>query len=59
MWKTILAAVIAILLAWFAIKIVLLVLGIALKAALWLIMLALVAAVAIPIYLFVRQKLLT
>ncbi len=58
MWKTILAAVVAIVLAWFAIKIVLLVLGIALKAIFWLILLALAAVIAIPVFLFIRQKLL-
>ena len=58
MWKTILSAVVAIVIAWFAIKIVLLVLGIALKAIFWLILLALAAAISIPVFLFIRQKLL-
>lgn len=58
MWKTILSAVIALIIAWFAIQIVFWVLGFALKAIAWLVVLALGAAVAIPIYLFVRQKLL-
>lgn len=58
MWKTILSAVVAIVIAWLAIKIVLVVLGIALKAIFWLILLALAAAISIPVFLFIRQKLL-
>lgn len=58
MWKTILSAVVAIVVAWLAIKIVLVVLGIALKAIFWLILLALAAAISIPVFLFIRQKLL-
>lgn len=54
MWKTILSAVIALVVAWFAIKIIFWVLGV----IGWLVVLALGAAISIPIYLFVRQKLL-
>ncbi len=58
MWRTLLAIAVALVAAFIVVKLISLVVSIVISVVGWLIVLALGAAVAIPVYLYVRQKLL-
>lgn len=58
MWRTIIAVAVALIVAYVAIKLVTLLISIVFSLFGWLIVLAIGAAVAIPVYLYVRQRLL-